>query len=204
MVHGYKDFRIVRDRLIMMRQIHRRQLKAKIFVILLLCVLFNSCKTLELGDKMPESMSKENDNYSEYTLLNSSTIVPLYKYSEYVSIGGLNGEIEFIGDENPNRVIDGLRIGDKIEYGSELFKKVHVELGVCYYIPLSNNWNAYIGEINEKETDLKVLFFFKKKMSLETGFYKTYDEYQEWLSTLEFPEEDYELDERKIIIVPVQ
>ena len=183
-----------------MQQIHRRQLKAKIFAILLLCILFNSCKTLELGDKMPESMSKENDNYSEYTLLNSSTIVPLYKYSEYVSIGGLNDEIEFIEDENPNRVIDGLRIGDKIEYGSELFKKVHVELGVCYYIPLSNNWNAYIGEINEKETDLKVLFFFKKKMSLETGFYKTYDEYQEWLGTLEFPEEDYELPEYKVLL----
>ena len=41
-------------------------------------------------------------------------------------------------------------------------------------------------------------------MSLETGFYMTYEDYQEWLATIDFPEEDYELDERKIIITPIK
>lgn len=40
-------------------------------------------------------------------------------------------------------------------------------------------------------------------MALETGFYKTYDEYKEWLDTLEFPEEDYELPEYKVLFIPI-
>lgn len=183
-----------------------RSLKTNLFIFFLFCILSTSCQTkaLDLGNRIPAGLTIQDGKYKSYTLLNHATIIPLFEYSEYLSIGGLHDEIDFIKDVNPNRKIDGLCLGDKIEYGSELFKNIHVELGVCYYIPLSNKWNAYIGEINENIHELKVLFFFKKKMSLETGFYMTYEDYQEWLATIDFPEEDYELDERKIIITPIK
>ena len=193
--------RIVEEKEIFMKNIC-------LFLILgnLFCVLFTSCQTntLELGGRIPDGMIIQEYEGDYYVLLNSATIIPLFEYSEYIYIGALDDKIAYIEDANPNREIDGLRIGDKIEYGSELFKSVHVELGVCYYIPLSNKWNAYIGDINENENELKVLFFFKKRMPLETGFYKSYEDYQEWLGKIEFSEDEYELDERKIIIVPIQ
>ena len=151
-------------------------------IILLFLLFLSSCKTLdylEIGCSFP----LEAKNHSEelhYTLLNAATILPLRYCSRYISIGGNNGIIEFIKDESPDKKIGGMRIGDKINPDSELFKQIKVEIGVGFYIPTNTGWNAFIGDTNTDEKNFRVLFFFKKEYT-GAGVFMTYEEYKNWM-----------------------
>ena len=125
----------------------------------------------------------------EYTLLNSATVLPLYAYSDYISIGGMEGKVQYIKDEDPYRIINGIRIGDEISLDSNLFDRIQVEVGVGYYIPLGNQWNAFIGDINTEDSDFSVLFFFKKRIPENNTFFMSYGDYKKWLNGIEFPED---------------
>jgi len=152
-----------------------------IFCFMMLCC---SCKTLdevEIGDSIPITVQVHSDeNY--YTLLNASTIIPLYYYSNYISIGGEDGIVEFIKDETPGKVIGKMKLGDKIISDSALFKQIKAEIGVGFYIPTVKGWNAFIGDSNTDEGDFKVLFFFKKKFSFGAGTFMAYEDYKTWLN----------------------
>ena len=154
-------------------------------IILLLLLFASSCKSLELleiGSSIPVEV-QNNAVEANYTLLNASTILPLYYCSKHMSVGGNNGIVEFIKDETPGKYFSGMKIGDKIIFGSELFSHIQAEIGVCFYIPVGDGWNAFIGDINTDEEDFEVLFFFKKEYS-GAGIFMSYEEYKIWLKKL--------------------
>lgn len=152
-----------------------------IFCLLMLCC---SCKTLgkiEIGNSIPTAVQANADKNC-YTLLNAATIIPLYNYSEYISIGGTDGIVEFIKDETPGKVIGKMKLGDEIISGSDLFKQIKTEIGVGFYIPTDKGWNAFIGDSSTDEGDFKILFFFKKQTYPGVGTFMTYEEYKTWLN----------------------
>lgn len=159
----------------------------KYLFITVILISVCSCSTITLGSKIPDNIIKDYET-GTYTLLNSSTILPLYKCSKYISVGGRNGVVEFVKDETPNKIINEIKIGDEITRASKFFKKIMVEMGVGYYIPLEDNNFAFIGDINTEESNFKVLFFFKKNLDYKSVFFMEYEAYKEWLDKIEFVE----------------
>jgi len=159
-------------------------------IIFLFCIFISFCscraeQSLDIGDSIPYGVQNQI-NEKCYTLLNSATILPLYYYSKYISIGGTDGIIEFIKDETPDKVISGMKIGDKIIVGSDFFKKIYAEIGVGFYIPIEDGWNAFIGDANTDEENFEVMFFFKKKLCSAASFLMNYEEYKIWLEKINF------------------
>ena len=153
---------------------------------MLILILLSSCKTLdslEIGNELPRDLQCDVEK-SQYTLLNSATILPLYYWADYISIGGNKGIIEFIKDETPDKDFYGLKIGDKVFSGSDLFGQIQVEIGVGFYIPINDGWNAFIGDSNTDEEDFEIRFFFKK-INSGAGIFMSYEEYKTWLERMQ-------------------
>lgn len=157
-------------------------------------IFFVSCTSMNniiLGEKCTNSLSRKIYDKANCTvLLNSATILPLYKYSRYISFGLENGIIKFIMNNNPEKCISGLKIGSRIDKFLQKGNLLMVEIGVCYFVMLDDNWYGCVGDINtefENEQDLKILYFYKKELNNAVGFILNYQEYKIWLNTVGFP-----------------
>ena len=177
--------------------------KKRYCIYIFFIILFVSCVStniVTLGEKYTNPLSRKiHDGANCTVLLDSATILPLYKHSKYINFGLENGVIKFIMNNNPGKCISGLKIGNKIDKFLQKGNSLMVEIGVCYFVILDDNWYGFVGDINkefENEQDLQILYFYRKELNNVPGFIMNYQEYKTWLNTIGFPSD---IDDHKIL-----
>lgn len=151
------------------------RLLIKTILLFLMCSC-TSLKHVQLGS----TYTQEENDYKEYVLYNSASILPLTPISTDEKIGCRDNKVVYIQCENKKHYPEYWK--KKIS-----INEIIVEPGVGFYIEFPDEWYGFVAGMNEDlmNKELSIKYLFKKEKFSFPGDLKTFLTYEEFLNWYE-------------------